>query len=278
MVILRDVLPSLLLGEYIRKHQIVRFRFGAKDIIPFKAYYPRPEHCLVFFLRDLEKISTIDNPNSLIRPKCMITGQPTGIVNRHVSPDFWALQIVFQPSGLFRLTGIPSFELTNTFIDAEAVWGKEIRNTHEQMSNSDDVDKAIKVAEVFLEKLVRNSKRDLLGIDKASRLILYKNQPISMDKIASESCLSMRQFDRKFNERMGVTPKTLDRIVRFGNAFRMKNAQPNLDWLSIALACDYYDYQHLVRDFKEFTNLTPTGLFETDTKAPERLFGVVEVN
>ena len=70
----------------------------------------------------------------------------------------------------------------------------------------------------------------------------------------------------------------MGRIVRFGNAFRMKNAQLNLDWLSVALSCGYYDYQHLVRDFKEFTNLAPTGLFETDTKAPERLFGVVEVN
>ena len=278
MVNLRDVLPSPSLREYVRKHQIIRFVFGAKDIIPFKAYYPRPEHCLMFHLRDLQKVSFGENPAVITCPKCTINGQSTGLENRYVSQNFWALQIVFQPSALFRLTGIPSYELTNTFIDAEVIWGKEIRSTHEQMSNTDDVDEAIKVAEAFLEKIVRNSKRNLLGIDRVSKLILCQNQPISMDKLANDACLSIRQFNRKFNERIGIGPKTLDRIVRFGNAFRMKNTQPHLDWLSIALACGYYDYQHLVRDFKEFTNLTPTGLFETDTKAPERTFGVIEIN
>lgn len=278
MVDLRDVLPSPSLREYVRKHQIIRFVFGAKDIIPFKAYYPRPEHCLMFHLRDLQKVSFGENPAVITCPKCTINGQSTGLENRYVSQNFWALQIVFQPSSLFRLTGIPSYELTNTFIDAEAIWGKEIRSTHEQMSNTDDVDEAIKVAEAFLEKIVRNSKRNLLGIDRVSQLILCQNQPILMDKLANDACLSVRQFNRKFNERIGIGPKTLDRIVRFGNAFRMKNTQPHLDWLSIALACGYYDYQHLVRDFKEFTNLTPTGLFETDTKAPERIFGVIEIN
>jgi hypothetical protein len=56
----------------------------------------------------------------------------------------------------------------------------------------------------------------------------------------------------------------------------MKNAHPGLDWLSIALACCYYDYQHLVRDYKEFTNLTPQSLFELERKVPERKFAVFE--
>jgi len=278
MVILRDVLPSPALNEYVRKHQIIRFMFEKDAIIPFKVYYPRPEHSLCFHLRDLQKVSFVNDSNIVAHPKCTLNGQATSVVNRHVSQDFWALQIVFQPSALFRLTGIPSYELTNNFIDAEAIWGKEIRSTHEQMSNTNDVDETIKIAETFLEKIVRNSKRGLFGIDKTSQVILSQNQPISIDKLANDACLSVRQFNRKFNERIGIGPKTLDRIVRFGNAFRMKNKQPNLDWLSIALACGYYDYQHLVKDFKEFTHLTPIGLFDTDTKAPERIFGVVEIN
>jgi AraC-like DNA-binding protein len=278
MFILRDVLPSPMLREYVQRHKIIRFTFEANAHIPFKAYYPRPEHCLIFYLRDLGRISYTSNQKIITDPKCSISGQATGIINRYVSHDFWALQIVFQPSALFRLTGIPSYELTNTFIDAEAIWGKEIRTAHEQMSNTDDVDEAIKTAEAFLEKMVLKSKRNLLCIDKISQLILCQNKPISIENLASEACLSIRQFNRKFNERTGINPKTFDRIVRFNNAFRIKNAQPDLDWLSIAIACGYYDYNHLAKDYKEFTNRTPTGLFETDAKAPERLFGVVEIN
>jgi AraC-like DNA-binding protein len=278
MFILRDVLPSPTLREYIQKHKIIRFTFEANTHIPFKAYYPRPEHCLIFYLRDLGKISYASNQKIVTDPKCSISGQATGIINRYVSDDFWALQIIFQPSGLFRLTGIPSYELTNIFIDAEAIWGKEIRAAHEQMNNSDDVDAAIKIAETFLEKMVQKSKRDLLGIDKVGQLILCQDRHISMVKMADEACLCIRQFNRKFNERVGINPKTFDRIVRFNNAFRIKNAHPTLDWLSIALACSYYDYNHLAKDYKEFTGLTPTGLFEADNKAPERIFGVIEIN
>lgn len=278
MVILRDILPSPSLRECVRKHQIIRFTFGAGIIPPFKAYYPRPEQCLMFNLRDAQKIHYEENKSLLTLQKCTLHGQHTTITNRHVSHDFWALQIVFQPGALFRLTGIPSYELTNTFIDAEAIWGKEIRAAHEQMSNSEDMEEAIKIAEAFLEKMILKSKRELLGIDKASQLILCQNKPVLIENLANETCLSIRQFNRKFNERTGVNPKTFDKIVRFNNTFRIKNAKPTLDWLSIALACGYYDYQHLVKDYKEFTSLTPTGLFETDAKAPERIFGVIEIN
>ena len=57
---------------------------------------------------------------------------------------------------------------------------------------------------------------------------------------------------------------------------KLKNAQPRLDWLSVAVELGYYDYQHLVRDFKEFTQLTPNAFYDVDTKAPERAFGVAE--
>lgn len=276
-MILRDVLPNPALQEYVRKHQIIRFVFGVNDVLPFKAYSPRPEHCLIFLLRDKLNVSYLDSDKLLIHPKCTINGQHTIVTNRYVPRDFWSLQIVLQPGALFRLTGIPSYELTNTFIDAEAVWGRDIREAHEQMSNTDDVDKSILIAEAFLEKIIRKSKRDLHGIDRVSQLILGQNKVISIDNLANQACLSPRQFHRKFSERMGVNPKVYDRIVRFEKAFRMKNACPDLDWLTIALHTGYYDYQHLVKDYKDFTKLTPAGFYETDTKAPERIFGGREV-
>jgi AraC-like DNA-binding protein len=66
------------------------------------------------------------------------------------------------------------------------------------------------------------------------------------------------------------------RIIQFDNAVKLKNAQPQKDWLSIALELGYYDYQHLVRDFKEFTYLTPAQFYLQDSQAPERKFGYKE--
>jgi AraC-like DNA-binding protein len=276
-MILKDIFPSPSLQEYVRKHQIIRFEFGAEVNLPIKAYSPRPEHCLVFYLRDLLNISY---PSSNIfdkHPKCTLIGQHTMLTNRHVARDFWALQIVLQPGALYRLTGIPTYELTNSFIDAEIIWKNEIRSIHDQMCNTDDIYQTIKIAEVFLENIISRKKSYLHSIDKVSTIILNQNKPISIEYLAHEACLSLRQFNRKFNERIGINPKHFDRITRFDKAFRMKNAIPELDWLYIALSCGYYDYQHLAKDYNEFTKMNPTAFYEIDTKAPERGFGNKEI-
>lgn len=72
---------------------------------------------------------------------------------------------------------------------------------------------------------------------------------------------------------MGVSPKTFSRIVSFDHAVKLKNAYHTKDWLSIAIELDYYDYQHLVKDFKDFTHMTPNEFYLRDIHAPERVFG-----
>jgi len=276
-MILRDFLPSPSLRDYVRKHQVIRFEFGAEEIVPCKMYSPRPETCIVFYLRDLQNIGYLGTNVQTSHPKCTINGQHTVVTKRYNGRDFWVVQIVLQPTTLYLLTGIPASEFSNTFIDAELIWGKEISSAHEQMCNTEPIEEVIRIAEGFLEKIIRKSRFGFQGIDKVSTLILNQIQTVSIDKLASDACLSSRQFQRKFSERTGIGPKLFDKVVRFEKAFFMKNANPHLDWLSIALACGYYDYQHLAKDNKYFTNLTPTGFYELDTKAPERTFGVVEV-
>jgi transcriptional regulator GlxA family with amidase domain len=99
---------------------------------------------------------------------------------------------------------------------------------------------------------------------------------VSLDWLADQACLSTRQFYQNFVQRMGISPKLYRRIIRFDNTIRLRNAQPHKDWLSIAVELGYYDYQHLVRDYKEFTHLTPTEFSQRENQAPERTFGIVE--
>jgi AraC-like DNA-binding protein len=77
-------------------------------------------------------------------------------------------------------------------------------------------------------------------------------------------------------ERTGVNPKVFARLVRFDKAFREKNLRPERDWQSIAFDCNYYDYQHLVRDYQAFTGLKPTDFHLLESRAPERRFGLAE--
>jgi transcriptional regulator GlxA family with amidase domain len=113
-------------------------------------------------------------------------------------------------------------------------------------------------------------------VDAAAKLLLQNTNPMSIDWLARETCLCTKQFERKFKERTGVNASLLARITRFDKTVKLKNAQPGKDWLSIALECGYHDYQHLVRDYKDFTGLTPPAYLRLDTHAPESLFGLHE--
>jgi transcriptional regulator GlxA family with amidase domain len=100
--------------------------------------------------------------------------------------------------------------------------------------------------------------------------------PLTVEQLASAACLSVKQYYRKTVERLGVGPKLLGRITRFDQAIKLHSASPGADWLSVALAAGYHDYQHLVRVFQQFTARTPPAFARQENQAPERAFGLVE--
>lgn len=51
----------------------------------------------------------------------------------------------------------------------------------------------------------------------------------------------------------------------------MKEIDPNLSWTSLAHDCGYFDQMHMIRDFKEFTGITPTTMDHVLKQSVHRL-------
>lgn len=275
-------LPSPALREHIRLLQLVHFVFDDTAILPYKPYWPRPEQCLAFYTRQTETVKYVGSDVSLEKPRSALIGQPSIVTNRYVGREFLLFQVVFQPGALFRLTGLSAQELTNQFFDAEAVFGPELRLVNERLNSTASYADMTAIVEAFLQSLISKrgavlSRHSLRPIDRVSQFMLANPTPVSLDWLAGQACLSTRQFYENFRERTGVSPKLYSRIIRFDNAMKISNAQPKKDWLSIALEVGYHDYQHMVRDFKEFTTLTPAEFSRRESQAPERTFGIVEM-
>lgn len=275
-MLLRSFLPSPVLQEHVRSLGIVHFQFHEGAPIPSKPYAPRPETSLYFYPRDPEYISYPGSDSKTKRPSVCIHGQHTIMNNRFVGRDFLVIIVHFHPGMLHRLTGIPLNELTNKYVDANLLLPQEVNLVNEKLSECHSYQEMVSAVESFLIKLIRQCKKETHRVDAAARYLLQQGERVSMDWLARETCLCSKHFERKFMERTGVAASTLGRINRFNKTVRMKNAQPAQDWLSIALRCGYYDYQHLVRDYKEFTGLTPKNFRLVDARAPERSFGLYE--
>ena len=271
-MVLFEFTPGPMLTDYIRTYRLVHFQFDHLANMPCKAYPPKPEHCLTFYPRDAEQVEYADSGKKAGNLGAVLFGQQTEVSHRYVGKDFLLFQVVFKPGALYRITGVPSHEITNSYSDAELFFSSEIKNINSQLNDCSSYAAMVTVIETFLLKEIRRKTREMHRLDGLSEMLI-KNSGHTIDWFAKTSCLSVRQLERTFRERMGVSPKYFLKVARFENAFRMKNKYPDLDWLSIALHCGYYDYQHLAKDYKSLTQQTPTAFHQTDQLAPERTFG-----
>ncbi len=275
-MILKDFLPNEALREFIQCYRICHFEFDKADNVPVKASAPKPENILHFFLRDFWAVQR-PGEEKYIHPPMVLIGQRTTLINQLTGNSFINVHIVFQPTAVFRLTGIPAHELTDQHLDASLIFPKDIQFILEELQHSKGYSEMLAIIERFSFELVRRSRKDKLPLDAVSSQMIQKGGNASLDKLADAACLCTKQFKRNFQESVGVNPKTYGKIIRFNRAYNLKNAYPHKDWLGIAIECGYYDYQHLVKDYKEFTGLTPPEYYLLESRAPERILGLTDV-
>ena len=275
-MILKDFLPNIALREFIQCFRIVHLEFDKSAEFPFKIYTPKPEECLSFYLKEREELEISECQRKDYNFSVGLFGQQTSITKRYAGKSFLNFQIVFQPTALFRLTGIPSYELTNKYVDAENIFSHNISFFLEELQEAKSYNEMLLKGDTFVKRLIRNIKKEAHQLDAVSRLMIQHETNISVDWLAKETNLCIKQFKRKFNERAGINPKTFARIIRLNKTYNFRNARPNWDWLKVAIECNYYDYQHLVKDYYHFTGFNPNELHQLELKSPESRLGLAK--
>ena len=82
----------------------------------------------------------------------------------------------------------------------------------------------------------------------------------SVTDLASITCLGKKQFERLFNELVGINPKEYARIVRFQKSLKLLQHYSDVNQAQLAYQCGYADQSHFIREFKQFSGYTPLSL------------------
>lgn len=85
--------------------------------------------------------------------------------------------------------------------------------------------------------------------------------------LAAELGRSQKYLIHHFNQQVGLPPKRFARLLRFdrvvshlrSGASSQQTKAAGDAWAELAARFGYYDQSHLVRDFRQFTGLTPTA-------------------
>jgi AraC-like DNA-binding protein len=100
--------------------------------------------------------------------------------------------------------------------------------------------------------------RGFAGVSAAANQIVHGAGSVPIATLAANAGLSMRQFERKFFQQVGVRPKLFSRIVRFEAALDSKARSSTKSWTDVAHEFGYFDQMHMVHDFEKFTGQIPT--------------------
>jgi AraC-like DNA-binding protein len=272
-VICQRILPCLDLRYFIREYLVAHFIFTDHSKLPPVRTYPaNPEEAIRLILRGRLYSSDFESGRTIETPTISLIGQPTIRQNLQITHDYLMVYIRFQPGSLFKLLGIPMTKLTDQHVEANIVI-KDIGELYEQLGDFDTDYAAMvrRLDDYFLKKL-RDLEYNKHPIDNVGRIILNNPQSFNLEKTAKDACLSFRQFEKRFQQQVGITPKYYARVCRFYEAFQLKECNPELDWLSVAVRTGYSDYQHLTKDFKEFSNTTPTIFLRQSMDSPSNSF------
>lgn len=269
-MIYQEIRPCPALQPFVQNYLLVHFS-QVPENQRIKPYPTRIEQALVFFARGhIKSYDPLTSTLSKIAPNALF-GQHVSRLNFHTitEPDFLMLMVIFQPGAMYRLLGFSSNELTQEFCDAEAILNPDLQLVNDQIANAQNYPEMIDRAEAYLLRKLRNLKIDAHPIDRIGDLLLHNPTPFSLDCLANQANLSPRQFERKFSERMGIGPKLYSRISRFYQTFDYKEKHPQIDWLTVAVQFGYTDYDHLAKDFKQFTHVTPNIILREYAQRPE---------
>lgn len=250
-------MPPPALQEYVLSISTVQavLPYGVDEATT--PYPPTPFQSLLFYCEHPVSMGRTVDGQYEEQPLAVLLGPQVSRVNIKVTQRIKAIRVDFLPGGLYRLLGIPMNQLFDLAFDASVFFGAEIKPLIDELANLSGLEAGKNKVEAFLLSILKKS-RDLLPLDAALFRLVKNDGAISVEQTASLACLSIRQFERKCQERIGMSPKLYARILRFSKAYRLHEARPDLSWTKIAHEAAYYDQMHLIRDFKVFAGVNPS--------------------
>lgn len=182
-----------------------------------------------------------------------------------IGPTSGAMQVIAEgpvlvfgagvtPAGWAALIGTDASTLLDRVVDAEAIFGPQIREVAAALAAAQpDIAAMQAVAESFVLARAAQDEGATGFVRAVDDWLAGHPSPAIADLIAATG-LSRRQVERRCNALYGAPPKLLARKYR---ALRAAVAMWAHDEHEAELREGFYDQSHLIREVKQFTGLTP---------------------
>lgn len=172
--------------------------------------------------------------------------------------ETFIIGVHFKPGGAFPFLGLPAGDLADTHVDLETLWGPSSDRLRERLCEArTSAERFHLLQEALLSRLCHGVEQHY--VVSAALEMFGKNQAgPTVREAAKYLGLSQRRFIQVFKAEVGMTPKLFSRIQRFQQTRTFIQQNPSPNWTALALDFGYFDQSHLIREFIEFSGLSPT--------------------
>lgn len=239
---------------------------SAKENTPLKnTIIPDGTMKLIFHYGDTYRHHP-NNSESIVLPKCFLIGQltqpyvvePLGITGTFV--------VRFHPNGFIPFSSIPIKEMENTAIPLDKLFGKNGKKLGEEILKAKSTFERIEIIEVFLLSELANKKTVDNIVKSTVETIFNANGKFSVNEFSKNNNINRRQLARKFSSTIGLSPKQLAKTIRIQTTLKALLNEEQTSLTHLAYENEYFDQAHFIKDFKEFTGLTPKEFYGDDLK------------
>jgi AraC-like DNA-binding protein len=221
-----------------------------------------PDGCmkLIFHYGDLYTYHQ-ENGSTIVLPKCFIIGQLTRPYEVEPLGETATFFVCFHPNGFLPFSRIPIKEMENKAVPLEKLFGKEGQEIGESVLNANSTAERINLIEAFLFERLTDEKTVDQIVKATVETILTANGQFSVNELSTQNNINRRQLVRKFSSAIGLSPKQLSKTIRIQATLKTLLTTEVSSFTELAYENEYFDQAHFIKDFKEFTGLTPKEFF-----------------
>ena len=207
-------------------------------------------------------------PNGSVELVCEVGGQPllvgpqTGPLVRMLSPGATVVSLRLRPESAAAVLGLPAYELADQIVPLDDVL-PATRFLCERIAI--EPERAVATLEGAVSaQLARRAATDRLVAFAVGRLAARASR---VSSVAASLFMSERQLRRRLKAAVGLSPKSLERVLRFQRFLALVHSGgwSGLGLARTAIALGYADQAHLTRECVYLSGLSPAELIrQTD--------------
>ncbi|GIE93030.1 helix-turn-helix domain-containing protein [Paractinoplanes rishiriensis] len=209
----------------------------------------------VLVLGDPIRVTAGDGPPLVARNGFLLGPHDRPIVNEPLG-ETHCFGVVTTPVGCRAVFGFRPFPVRGKAVDLDAVWpaAAALRRDLLVAGKLDALERALS-SDVAGDQVAR-----CLAVTRCETAVAaLENDPLRpIAELAAELGVSHGHLDREFTEVVGLSPRTLSRILRVRAVLAAIDVFAPVPWTSLASAYGWFDQSHFIRDFRRHTGVTPS--------------------